>query len=133
MDIGQLVEALLAILPFFSLLYVTRKDSKSSVTQSVEEVKTLENRVNILELSTKHNDERDKEILKQVASTNVTVNNIDKGITSFQLEYAKGMEKINGRLIVVVEKQESLEARVDKLDEKLQAIENNGNCTNGNK
>lgn len=123
MDIGSLVETLLYLLPLVLFLYNNRKDGRTSTRQAVTEVKDLETRVSLLELSTKHNEERDKEFMQKVTDTNRTVDSIDKGFLEFQVQHMKGMEKIEGRLQVIIERQGNLEKRQDKFDIRLQTME----------
>ena len=123
MDIGSLVETLLYLLPLVLFLYNNRKDGRTSTRQAVTEVKDLETRVSLLELSTKHNEERDKELMQKVTDTNRTVEDIDKGFLQFQIQHMKSMEKIEGRLQVIIERQGNLEKRQDKFDIRLQTME----------
>ena len=123
MDVGNLVETILYLLPLVLFLYNNRKDSRTSTRKSVTEVKDLETRVSLLEMSIKHSDERDKEVMQKVTDTNRTVDSIDKGFLEFQVQHMKGMEKIEGRLQVIIERQGNLEKRQDKFDERLQAME----------
>ena len=133
MDVGNLVETILYLLPLVLFLYNNRKDSRTSTRKSVTEVKDLETRVSLLEMSIKHSDERDKEFMQKVTDTNRTVDSIDKGFLEFQVQHMKGMEKIEGRLQVIIERQGNLEKRQDKFDERLQTMEKklNEDCNKG--